>query len=156
MTPLLTHWSYWSLALSNLQVSLHFWSNLIECLETKFLNAFWWLKIYDSRLKFPQYWLVRLQLKVNHNGSHNDLVPNNWQATIKDQMKAQLTGAYMFHSASLSFHQTIERKQLREYYSYTRIYVQPSNIMYIKVFIYLRIHIYIWKIGIFVYVYMHA
>ena len=125
-------------------------------LEIIFLNAFAWLKIYDPRLNFHYIGSLGFSWKWTNIGSDNDLVPKNCQSTIKDQMKTQPTDAYMLHSASISFHQLIERRQLREYFSYTRIYVQPSNIIYIKVFIYLRIHIYIQKIDIFVYVYMYV
>ena len=96
-------------------------------LEIKFLNAFSWLKIYDSWLNFHYIGSLGFSWKWTNIGS-----------------------------ASISFQQNIELRQLREYYSYTRIYVQPSNIIYIKIFVYLRIHLYIQKKYIFVYVYMYA
>ena len=91
------------------------------------------MKIYDSRLNFHYIGSLGFSWKWTNIGSDNDLVPKNCQATIKDQMKTQPTDAYMLHTASIGFHQNIHLV----YYSYTRIYVQPSNIIYM-IFVYTR------------------
>ena len=91
-------------------------------------------------------------------GPHNDLALNKRQATIKDQMKAQLTDACTMY-ASLGFNTFPSKYRMKTMKTIFLIYKNICTTLqhYIHKYLHIPLHTHIHiKIGIYIYAHMYA